>query len=191
MKKVCLVVIFVFNVPFSEVDSSFRGAHLIFTNMGDGVNPAHLCYSQVGRIGKSNGQFVNLGSYGCLVVGRILHETLHALGEPICFVCGRFQKVKGDGAISLQVFVTGATHEMMRPDRDLFVKVLEENLQTGSEKNFQKKGTDLYNARDVAFDFDSVMMYGPTDFGILDIAGRRKTTIEPLVPGVKIRCQDE
>ena len=102
-----------------------------------------------------------------------------------------FKKFKGDGAISLQFFVTGATHEMMRPDRDLYVKVLEENLQTGSEKNFQKKGTDLYNARDVAFDFDSVMMYGPTDFGILDIAGRRKTTIEPLVPGVKIRCQDE
>ena len=82
---------------------------------------------------------------------------------------------------------TGATHEMMRSDRDSFVKVLEENLQPGSEKNFQKKGTDLYSARDIAFDFDSVMMYGPTDYGILDDSGKRKTTIQPLVQGVKIR----
>ena len=77
---------------------------------------------------------------------------------------------------------------MMRSDRDSFVRVLEENLQPGSEKNFQKKGTDLYSARDIAFDFDSVMMYGPTDFGVLDSStGKRKTTIQPLVPGVKIR----
>ena len=65
--------------------------------------------------------------------------------------------------------------------------IREENLQPGSEKNFHKKGTDLYSARDIAFDFDSVMMYGPTDFGILDSAGKRKTTIQPLVPGVEIR----
>ena len=59
----------------------------------------------------------------------------------------------------------------------------EENLQPGSEKNFQRKGTDLYSARDIAFDFDSVMMYGPTYFGILYSSGKRKTTIQPLVPG--------
>ena len=76
---------------------------------------------------------------------------------------------------------------MMRSDRDLYVKVLEENLQPGSEKNFQKKGTDEYSARDIEFDFDSVMMYGPTDFGILDSNGKRKTTIQPLVSGVDIR----
>ena len=65
--------------------------------------------------------------------------------------------------------------------------IREENLQPGSEKNFQRKGTDLYSARDIAFDFDSVMMYGPMDFGILDDSGKRKTTIQPLVQGVKIR----
>ena len=65
--------------------------------------------------------------------------------------------------------------------------IREENLQPGSEKKFHKKGTDMYSARDIAFDFDSVMMFGPTDFGILDSSGKRKTTIQPLVPGVKIR----
>ena len=71
---------------FSEVESSFSKPHLIFTNMGDDVNPAHLCYSKVGRIGNGNGQIVNLGSPGCLVIGRILHETLHALGDAFIFV---------------------------------------------------------------------------------------------------------
>lgn len=31
------------------------------------------------------------------------------------------------------------------------------------------------------------MMYGPTDFGVLDDFGNRQTTIEPLKPGVKLR----
>ena len=29
-------------------------------------------------------------------------------------------------------------------------------------------------------------MYSPTDYGILDGAGNRQTTIEPLQPGVRI-----
>ena len=174
-------MIYVLNVYFSEVDSSFKGPHLIFTNMGDEVNPAHLCYSQVGRMGKGKGQIVNLGSSGCFVIGRILHETLHALGEPFPFIWKNYKMGQ------YHFFCTGATHEMMRADRDSFVRVLEENLQPGSEKNFQKKGTDLYSARDTAFDFNSVMMYGPTDFGKLDSNGKRKTTIQPLIPGVEIR----
>ena len=63
------------------MDASYQGPHLIFTSMGDGQNPAHLCYSQVGRISEGNGQIVNLGSPECLAIGKILHETLHALGK--------------------------------------------------------------------------------------------------------------
>jgi len=147
-------------IDFREVDQSYRGPHLIFTSKGDGQNPAHLCYSQVGRIDKGNGQIVNLGSPGCLAVGQIIHETLHALG---------------------------ATHEMMRADRDLFVKILLQNIKDGSERNFLKKETDLYSTRDTPFDFDSIMIYGPTDYGILDSVGQRMTTIQPLVPGEEIR----
>ena len=81
----------------------------------------------------------------------------------------------------------GSTHEMMRPDRDSYVKILHENIQDGSERNFLKKGTDLYRMRDTPFDFESIMIYGPTDYGILDSAGRSMTTIQPLTPGVQIR----
>ena len=77
---------------------------------------------------------------------------------------------------------------MMRADRDLHVKILFENIKAGSEKNFLKKETDLYSTRDTPFDFDSVMIYGPADYGILDSqTGQRMTTIQPLIPGVEIR----
>ena len=76
---------------------------------------------------------------------------------------------------------------MMRADRDLFVKILLQNIKDGSERNFLKKETDLYSTRDTPFDFDSIMIYGPTDYGILDSAGQRMTTIQPLTPGVEIR----
>ena len=76
---------------------------------------------------------------------------------------------------------------MMRADRDLFVKILLQNIKAGSEKNFLKKETDLYSTRDTPFDFDSIMIYGPTDYGILDRNGQRMTTIQPLKPGVEIR----
>ena len=76
---------------------------------------------------------------------------------------------------------------MMRPDRDSYVKILLENVQEGSERNFLKKGTDLYSTRDTPFDYDSIMIYGPNDYGIVDSAGQRMTTIQPLMPGVEIR----
>ena len=76
---------------------------------------------------------------------------------------------------------------MMRPDRDLYVKILLENVQEGSERNFLKKGTDLYSTRDTPFDYDSIMIYGPTDYGRLDSAGQRMTTIQPIMPGIEIR----
>ena len=51
--------------------------------MGDELNPAHVCFSYVGRVGGrgvDKGQVVNLGSAACLAIGMILHETLHSLG---------------------------------------------------------------------------------------------------------------
>ena len=79
---------------------------------------------------------------------------------------------------------------MMRPDRDQHVKILHKNLSPGDEiaKNFKLKGLVNYSDQDTPFDFDSVMMYGPTDFGEPNGAGQWKTTIEPLQPGIEIRC---
>ena len=73
--------LFLSTCSFSEVGPSFdyTRPHLVFTNMGDGTFSADGCYSRVGRIG--GGQVVNLGSLGCTMIGRVLHETLHALGK--------------------------------------------------------------------------------------------------------------
>ena len=76
---------------------------------------------------------------------------------------------------------------MMRADRDVYVKILHENMLTGNDKNFQRKENIFYSARDTPFDFDSVMMYGPKDFGKVGIDGGRMRTILPLVPGVTLR----
>ena len=81
----------------------------------------------------------------------------------------------------------GATHEMMRADRDLYVKILFENIEPGFERNFKRKGTDLYSTRDTPFDYDSIMIYGSRDYGVLDSTGQRLTTIQPLLQGVEIR----
>ena len=81
----------------------------------------------------------------------------------------------------------GATHEMMRADRDLYVKILFENIEPGFERNFKKKGTDLYSTRDTPFDYDSIMIYGSRDYGVLDSTGQRMITIQPLLQGVEIR----
>ena len=51
----------------------------------------------------------------------------------------------------------GATHEHMRWDRDTSVKILRENLEPGSEANFDAKSTDAYSTFGTPFDFDSIM----------------------------------
>ena len=73
-----------------RVDESYRGFHLIYTNMGDLAHEAHLCFSYVGRTdpdGDGKGQVVNLGSAECLTIGKILHETLHSLGWKLNRCC--------------------------------------------------------------------------------------------------------
>ena len=54
--------------PHREVNESHEGPHLIFTNMGDGQNPAFLCYSQVGRVDQGDGQVINLGALSALLL---------------------------------------------------------------------------------------------------------------------------
>ena len=83
--------------------------------------------------------------------------------------------------------IIGAVHEHSRPDRDSHVSILFENIQPGAEKNFRKVGNGTHSARGTPFDLESIMFYGPTDFGIIDSTGKRKTTIEPLRPGYEIR----
>ena len=76
---------------------------------------------------------------------------------------------------------------MMRRDRDLHVRILKANIQPGKEKQFKIKDRPSYATRNTPFDFESVLMYGPTDFGLKISGGRFKKTIEPLRPEDEIR----
>jgi len=150
-------------IEFRQVNKSYPGFHLIYTNMGAPNLSAHLCFSHMGRADgpgrHGQGQVVNLGSADCLTVGKILHETVHSLG---------------------------AGFEHTRWDRDGFVKILHQNLMPGAERIFDTMSGDAHNTVGTPFDYDSVMMFGPTDFGVLDSSGNRMKTIEPLKPGVEL-----
>ena len=83
----------------------------------------------------------------------------------------------------------GAVHEHSRPDRDLYVSILFDNIEPKSRRNFGKVESQMYNARSTPFDISSIMMYGPEDFGVMDSQGRRKKTIQPLQPGIELRSR--
>ncbi|XP_074522558.1 high choriolytic enzyme 1-like [Halichoeres trimaculatus] len=90
------------------------------------------CYSYLGR--QVRGQSLSLQRDGCLSVGTVQHEILHALGFH---------------------------HEQVRSDRDSFVSILTENIQSGREHNFRKVMTN--NLR-TAYDYRSVMHYSKYAF---------------------------
>ncbi len=74
----------------------------------------------------------------------------------------------------------GLWHEQSREDRDTFIEILWANIQAGREHNFNQHITD---GDDIgAYDYGSIMHYGPTAFGV-----NGAITIRPrmaLPPGV-------
>ena len=78
-------------------------------------------------------------------------------------------------------------HEQSRPDRDFFISILMENVEPGSEKNFRKESDDTHSGSGTPFDPQSIMIFGPKDFGIEDSMGQRKTTIRHLDSNIEIR----
>ena len=60
-------------------------------------------------------------------------------------------------------------------------------MRPESEANFHKKSAENYDTRDTPFDYESIMLYPSDAFGKEDGSGRRRTTIQPLKPGVEIR----
>ncbi|WP_083320773.1 M12 family metallopeptidase [Hymenobacter glacialis] len=81
-------------------------------------------------------QYINLAS-GC-TTGNNIHEIGHALG---------------------------LFHEQTRNDRDTYVDILTQNIQSGYENNFARYSTLGYSGSDFgALDFGSIMMYGSFSF---------------------------
>lgn len=56
----------------------------------------------------------------------------------------------------------GFWHEQSRADRDGFVTIITGNIISGLAYNFDKKAVSEVNNYGVAYDYRSVMHYGPT-----------------------------
>lgn len=96
------------------------------------------CWSPVGRQYWMTGvgQQLSLGN-GCNHKGTILHEIMHALGF---------------------------WHEQSRPDRNLYVEVLWENIEQNHEHNFNKYSHHDIDRLKIPYDLDSIMHYGRKSF---------------------------
>ncbi|XP_074600489.1 uncharacterized protein LOC141854624 [Brevipalpus obovatus] len=92
------------------------------------------CASRVGMTGGQ--QEVSLGD-GCVTVGIVEHELMHALG-----------------------FV----HEQSRTDRDEHIRVNYGNIRRGLENNFRKYSYQEVDALGEPYDYKSVLHYGSTAF---------------------------
>ncbi|KAK4296112.1 hypothetical protein Pmani_031374 [Petrolisthes manimaculis] len=92
------------------------------------------CSSSVGRV--KGAQQMSLGP-GCLYVGIVMHEFMHA---------------------------AGFWHEQSRSDRDNFITINKLNVQDGMWANFEKYGWDKIQSLGIPYDLESVMHYGPYAF---------------------------
>lgn len=95
-------------------------------------------YSMLGKYGGKQDISILNNQYS--VVGITMHELLHALG----------------------IF-----HEMSRSDRDTYVEVLWNNIESSEKKhNFQTFTEQGYSGVNIGnFNFSSIMMYSSTSFG--------------------------
>ena len=83
-----------------------------------------------------NKNFSFLG-YGCVRLGTVIHEMLHA---------------------------SGFWHEQSRPDRDEHVEIFWSNIQPGMEDNFARYSRAEVSTLSLPYDTDSVMHYSSTAF---------------------------
>ncbi|KAH8293078.1 hypothetical protein KR044_000940 [Drosophila immigrans] len=97
------------------------------------------CNSRVGCWGGE--QILNLKKSplgtGCFRLGTIQHELLHTLGF---------------------------RHQQNSPNRDEFIKIMEENIIKGTEFNFKKYDETELGDFGVPYDYSSILHYGPKGF---------------------------
>ena len=103
----------------------------------------------MGRIGGP--QPISIGT-GCEIVGIVMHEIFHALGR---------------------------WHEHSRPDRDNYVTIHLENVQSNHHKNFATLA--IAKTQDVPYDYMSLMHYSAYAFS--------KNGLPSIVPKTQVRTQ--
>ena len=84
-----------------------------------------------------NPSFPQFPGYGCVSIGTVVHEMLHA---------------------------AGFWHEQSRPDRDQHVSILWENISPGREDNFARYSRAEVSTLSLPYDTESVMHYSATAF---------------------------
>lgn len=92
------------------------------------------CFSRIGRVGGE--QIINLESAEC-DTGNIVHEIMHALGF---------------------------WHQQSAPNRDEYVRIVEENINKTFSQNFNKFGYDFVTSFGIEYDYGSIMHYDPKAF---------------------------
>uniref|UniRef100_A0A182Q180 Metalloendopeptidase n=1 Tax=Anopheles farauti TaxID=69004 RepID=A0A182Q180_9DIPT len=114
------------------------------------------CFSSVGYTGGRQNLNLqpNTVGVGCFRIGTVVHEFLHALGF---------------------------YHQQSASDRDEFVDIIWENIEKGTENNFNIYTDSVVTDFGVRYDYGSVMHYGATAFSI---NGQR--TIVPKDPNATI-----
>lgn len=95
------------------------------------------CYSYVGNLQREK-QLLSIG-LGCDTVETVQHEFLHALGFH---------------------------HEQSRSDRDDYVTIVWENIQSGKDHNFQAYDDKTSSSLNVPYDYTSVLHYSKNAFQI-------------------------
>lgn len=97
------------------------------------------CSSMVGYQGRKQNLKLAIHELdsGCFRLGTIQHELLHTLGF---------------------------RHQQCSPNRDEYVRIVEENIIEGKEKAFLKYPDDRLGDFGQAYDYGSILHYGPKGF---------------------------
>ncbi|CAF3586687.1 unnamed protein product [Adineta steineri] len=101
------------------------------------IFPGSGCWSYMGRTKTSGAQDLSIATPGCAYQDIVMHELIHA---------------------------AGFAHEQTRPDRESHVTINYNNIQSGTESNFQRYLTTQADTLGRAYDYASIMHYKSTAF---------------------------
>lgn len=131
------------------------------------------CSSSIGRIGGR--QVVSVGSVGTEYADMSCRSPT-PYGSNVTITCSK-------GSIMHEIgHALGFYHEQNRPDRDMYVTIVWDNVMPGCRVNFRKERFLTIYGQDVPYDYNSVMHYGSFFFA----RERGMRTLHAKVKGVNI-----